>query len=231
MGKDASESFSQMATRREARKEVTLSVRIYGTDSNGRPFSDCVSTVNVSMEGAMLEGVNRLITPGEIIGLSYGKNKARFRVQWVGHPGSGQQGRMGIHNVLTGSCLWDLNLPSEGDETKVRAYSSRPKPRMKCASSAELRPFGEAPVWSKLGDISEGGCFVEMMIPLKQGTRLKISLWLKDNKVTAEGVVANSRPGFGIGIKFTDMTPHDAERLRQFVKSLVSIPAQTLTQI
>ncbi len=139
---------------------------------------------------------------------------------------------MGIHNVLSGSCLWDLSLPAQGDETKARAYASpRPQPRMKCSTSAELRPLGEAPVWSKLGDISDGGCFVEMMIPLKQGTRLKISLWLKDNKVTAEGVVANSRPGFGVGIKFTEMSPQDAEKLRQFVKSLISIPAHTLSQI
>jgi PilZ domain len=94
-----------------------------------------------------------------------------------------------------------------------------------------LRPLGEAPVWSKIGDISEGGCFVEMMIPLKAGTRLKISLWLKDNKVMAEGVVANSRPGFGVGIKFTEMSSQDSEKLRDFVKSLVSIPAQSLTQI
>ncbi len=221
-----------MATRREARKEVTLSVRIFGTDSNGRPFSDCVSTVNVSLEGAMIEGLNRPIKAGEIIGLTYGKNKARFRGQWVGQPGSGQQGRMGIQNVLPGRCLWDIPLPQNGMDEKGRVLApSHPKPRMKCSTSAELRPAGEAPVWSKIGDISEGGCFVEMMIPLKPGTRLKISLWLKDNKVAAEGVVANSRPGFGIGIRFTEMSPQDAEKLRQFVKSLVSIPAQTLSQI
>jgi PilZ domain len=221
-----------MATRRETRKEVTLSVRIFGTDSNGRPFSDCVSTVNVSLEGAMIEGVNRPIKAGEIIGLTYGKSKARFRVQWVGQPGSGQQGRMGIKSMLPGQCLWDIALPQNGLDEKGRMLApSRPQPRMKCSTSAELRPLGEAPVWSKIGDISDGGCFVEMMIPLKAGTRLKISLWLKDNKVMAEGVVANSRPGFGVGIKFTEMSSQDADKLRQFVKSLVSIPAQSLSQI
>jgi hypothetical protein len=221
-----------MATRRQIRKEVMLSVRIYGTDANGRPFSDCVSTVNVSLEGAMIEGMNRPIKAGEVIGLSYGKNKARFRVQWVGQPGTVQQGRMGIQNVVAGTCVWDVPLPkSDTDERGRTLAAPRPQPRMKCSTSAELRPLGEAPLWSKIGDISEGGCFVEMMIPLKPGTRLKISLWLKNDKVAAEGVVANSRPGFGVGIRFTEMSPPDVERLREFAKSLISIPAQTLSRV
>ena len=47
-----------MGTRRELRKKVVLSVRIFGTDATGRIFSESVSTVNVSYEGAMLNGVN-----------------------------------------------------------------------------------------------------------------------------------------------------------------------------
>jgi hypothetical protein len=221
-----------MTTRRQTRKEITLSVRIFGTDANGRPFSDCVSTVNVSLEGAMIEGLNRPIKAGEVIGLTYGKNKARFRVQWVGQPGTVQQGRMGIQNLVVGNCLWDVPLPPNGRDEQGRTINSpKPQPRMKCSTSAELRPLGEAPVWSKIGDISEGGCFVEMMIPLKPGTRLKISFWLNNDKVAAEGVVANSRPGFGVGIRFTEMSQPATERLRQFVKSLVSIPAHTVSQL
>jgi hypothetical protein len=75
-----------------------------------------------------------------------------------------------------------------------------------------------------VGDVSEGGCFVEMMIPLQPGTRMRISLWLKDNKVTAEGVVVHSRPAMGVGVRFTEMSRHDSEQLREFLKSTVRIP-------
>jgi len=85
--------------------------------------------------------------------------------------------------------------------------------------------MGEAPMWTNVGDISEGGCFVEMMIPIQPGTRLKISIWVKDNKVIAEGVVANTRPGFGVGIRFTEMSAKDAACLKEFLKSLIQIPA------
>jgi hypothetical protein len=216
-----------MGTRRELRKKVALSVRIFGIDSTGRIFSESVSTVDVSFQGAMLNGVNRPIEPGEVIGITYGKNKARFRVQWVGQPGTAQQGRIGVQNLAPSNCLWGLPLPERGVEEPGRAFSSLPrlKPRMKCSASAELRPTGQAPMWSNVGDISEGGCFVEMMIPIQPGTRLKISIWLKDNKVLAEGVVANTRPGFGVGIRFTEMSPQDATSLKDFLKSLIRFPA------
>jgi hypothetical protein len=215
-----------MATRRELRKDVALSVRIYGTDAHGQVFSESVSTVNVSLEGAMLKGFQRTIKPGEIIGLTYGGKKARFRVQWVGEPGTERAGRIGVQNVTPSSCVWDVPLPPKGLDEKGRAYASSPRAhaRMKCSSSVELKPTGQPPVWSRIGDISEGGCFVEMMIPLPTGTRIKISLWLKDDKVLAEGVVANSRPGFGVGVRFTEMSHADVERLRDFLKSMVRIP-------
>jgi hypothetical protein len=214
-----------MATRGEYRKQVALSVRIFGTDANGRVFSESVSTVNVSLEGAMLKGLNRPIQPGEIIGLTYGNNKARFRVQWVGKRGSAQEGCFGVHNMVPGKCVWDMPLPArEGANSGPSFPVQRQYKRLKCSNAVELRPFGQPPVWSKVGDISEGGCFVEMMIPLQPGTRMKISLWLKDNKVTAEGVVVHSRAAFGVGVRFTEMSRHDSEQLRDFLKSTVRIP-------
>ncbi len=215
-----------MPARRESRKQVALSVRIFGTDANGRVFSESVSTVNVSLEGAMLKGINRPIQPGEIIGLTYGTNKARFRVQWVGQAGSALQGCMGVHNVVPGKCLWDVSFPSTESPVQQASYGvQRRYKRWKCSNSVELRPFGQPPVWTKVGEVGEGGCFVEMMIPLQPGTRMKISLWLKDNKVRAEGVVVYSRPAYGVGVRFTEMSYKDSEQLREFLKSMVRIPA------
>lgn len=216
-----------MAARREHRKQIALSVRIFGTDANGRVFSETVSTVNVSLQGAMLKGLNRPIKPGEIIGLTYGTNKARFRVQWVGQAGSGQQGCLGVSSVMGGKCLWDIDLPSgEAPVPQEPSYPvQRRHKRWKCGNSVELRPFGQPPVWTKIGEIGEGGCFVEMMLPLQPGTRMKISLWLKDDKVTAEAIVVYSRPAYGVGVRFTEMSHRDSEHLREFLKSMVRIPA------
>ncbi len=215
-----------MATGREQRKKVALTVRIFGTDSHGHIFSDSVSTVNVSYEGAMLTGVQRAIKTGDVIGLTYGGKKARFRVKWVGEPGSPTHGNMGIQTLATTTCLWDVPLQPRTVDAEPTYDSPRRYPRMKCSNSVQLNPAGQPPVWSKISEIAEGGCFVEMMLPLQTGTRLKISLWLKDNKILAEGVVAHARPAYGVGIRFTEMSPRDAERLRDFLKTLVRIPPQ-----
>lgn len=221
-----------MATRREPRKNVALAVRIFGTDATGRVFSESVSTVNVSFEGAMVTGFKRPLKPGEIIGLTYGKNKARFRVQWVGQLGTPLEGRIGLLNVLPSNCIWDVPLPPRGAEEKTRTFAnSRRFPRVPCSASVELRPSGQPPTWTKAGEMSQGGCFAEMMIPLPQGTRLKISVWLKDDKVVAEGVVANSRPGFGVGIKFTEMSSEDTSKLKDFLRSMVRIPVHSFGEV
>jgi len=220
-----------MATRREQRKNIALSVRVFGTDAAGRIFSETVTTVNVSLEGAMVAGLKPPVKPGEIIGLRYGNNKARFQVQWVGQPGTPLEGTVGLRNLLPTTPFWDVKLPARGLDDKGRIYASQRRfPRVKCSTSVELRQEGAPPVWTKAGDMNLGGCFVEMMIPLRQGTRMKIMLWLKDDKIVAEGVVANARPGYGVGVRFTEMSAEDSGRLKEFLSSMVRIPIPSFSQ-
>jgi hypothetical protein len=217
-----------MGQRREPRKDVKVSVRIFGTDANGRTFSENVFTVNVSREGAKLAGVQAQIKPGEIIGLAYGQNKGRFTTKWVGAPGSANAGEIGLQNVAPEKSLWDFPLPASGvDEYGRHAATGerRKYPRLKCVNSVELHARTEgAPIWGKANDLSLGGCFVEMPIPLKVGTKLKIGLWIKDKKLWAAAQVMNSRPGFGIGIQFLEISEEDLTVLKDFLKSMTRIP-------
>ena len=159
-----------MGQRREPRKAVILPVRIFGTDAHGRPFSENVSTLNVSRDGTALSGVKAEIKVGEIIGLSYGKNKGRFRVAWVGQPATPHIGRVGLINVSPEKPLWEFPLPEPAlDEFSRHSMGSdrRRQARLKCVNSVELHQGGAAaPIWGKAVDLSVGGCFVEMPIPL-----------------------------------------------------------------
>ncbi|HZP16843.1 MAG TPA: hypothetical protein VFB00_02680, partial [Terriglobales bacterium] len=100
-----------MGKRREPRKAVQLPVRVFGTDKQGRIFSETVTTVDVSHSGAKLTGVKAQINVDEIIGLTYGKNKAHFRVKWIGQQGTAGEGLVGLLNLSPERPLWDFPLP------------------------------------------------------------------------------------------------------------------------
>lgn len=221
-----------MGKRREPRQQVRLPVRIFGTDANGRAFSENVFTEDVSRDGARLSGIRAQIKVGEIIGMSCGPNKGRFAVRWIGQGGSDRAGEIGLLNTTQDKTIWSILLPQQRPDTYVaRAAKQAPgserreHPRLKCVNSVQLQPEGEpAPIWVKAVDLSVGGCFIDMPIPLRQGTRLKIGIWIKETKLWASGKVVSSRPGFGIGVQFTSMSQQDTEQLRQYLKSITQIP-------
>jgi hypothetical protein len=217
-----------MGERREPRKEVRLPVRIFGTDDRGRAFSENVFTADISHSGAKLTGVQSQIKPGEIIGMAYEKKRGRFFVKWVGQAHTPQEGQIGLQNASPEKFSWDYALPDSGIDQfgQQSAGADRRKyPRVKSGNSVELHPQGEsAPIWGKAADLSLGGCFVEMPIPLKKGTMLKVGLWIKDGKLWVNAKVVNSRPGFGIGIQFMELSQEDAERLKQFLRNTAWTP-------
>ncbi len=211
-----------MGKRREPRKIMQVPVRIFGTDVDGKIFSEKVTTATVSNHGVRIDGVRARLNVDEIVGLTYGNNKVHFRVKWVGAPGTSAEGSVGLVNLTPERPMWDFPLPqpvfdnfredSRGDR--------RTSPRVKCAVSVELKPEGEPTMWGKASDLSTGGCFVEMPIPLKQGAKFEIILWIADTKLKLAGAVASSAPGYGIGVRFIDLSPNDKELLRSFISTI-----------
>lgn len=211
-----------MGKRSEPRKPRQIQVRIFGTDKNGRIFSENASTLDVSRSGAKLSGIKAQVEVDEIIGLTHASNKVHFRVKWVGQPGTPSEGQVGVLNLTPERALWDVQLPSGiADNFHAEVKGERRKsPRTKCDIPIELRPQGDANMWGKASDISAGGCFIEMPIPLKTGARFEIALWLGDQKVRFKGEVVSSAPGFGIGVRFVDVSPHDLQLLQRHIDTI-----------
>lgn len=212
-----------MGKRREHRKQIKVSVRIFGTDSSGDIFSEKVFTENVSQHGVELSGVQAQPKVDEIVGVTYGKTKGHFRVKWVGQRGSPQAGRMGLLNLSPEKSLWDFPLPPPSFDASVRdVRDRRASPRMKTTNSVEMYRTGETvPIRTRTADLSLGGCFLEMPNPLPKGTQVRIALWVKEFKLWANAEVVTSTPGFGIGVKFAEMTEQDRNQLKEFLESMV----------
>jgi len=210
-----------MGRRREPRKEIGATVRIFGTNSSGQVFSENAVTVNVSQQGAELSGVQAELNLDEIIGLTYGKNRVHFRVKWVGKPGTPKAGHVGLVNVSPEKPLWDFPLPSPApDNHQPRVAEQRKHPRFKCHNSVELHTRDGASFWATISDLSVGGCYVEVAIPFPRGTKLKMAIWIGETKHWADCEVAYSTPGSGTGVMFNRISEPDLERIRQFLGTI-----------
>jgi len=206
-----------MGKRREARKEVKVPIRIFGTDRRGDIFSEKVFTVNVSQQGVEVNGVQAEPKVDEIVGVTYGVTKVHFRVKWVGKAGTPKAGHLGLLNLSPEKSLWDFALPPPSFDGVVQK-ERRNSPRVKCVNSAEVYLAGEnAPIRTRTSDLSVGGCFLEMPNPLPERTQVRIALWVEDFKLWTGAEVVSSTPGFGIGVKFTEMTEQDKSQLRHFL--------------
>jgi hypothetical protein len=213
-----------MANRREPRKEIRVPVRMFGTDASGKAFNENVYTVNVSRSGAMVIEVTTQLKVGETIGIVYGQTKCRYQVRWIGPPSGPRANLAGLQTVKTEEVIWDFPLPELGSEDTVRARAlneRRQNPRRRCSLSVELHPATqENRIWGRVSDISLGGCFVEMSSPLKEGTQLRLALWIEEKKIWVLGKVAGLRLGSGVGIQFLEMKDEDRENLKRYIESL-----------
>jgi hypothetical protein len=214
-----------MVSRREPRKDVRVPVRIFGTDAAGKTFNENVFTVNVSRGGAMVIEVKTQLKVGEVIGIVYGKSKSRYEVRWVGTPATPQQNLAGLQSAKSEEIIWDFPLPASTEDL-VRARSlneRRQHPRRRCSLSVELHPATqESRIWGRVSDISLGGCFVEMSSTLKEGTKVRLALWIQDKKLWAVGKVAAARLGSGVGIEFEEIKTDDREQLKRYLDTIAS---------
>ncbi len=99
-----------MDRRHRPRIATAYPVRIWGIDSNSRPFMQLATVKNVSENGVLLDGVRIPLKPGEVVDLQYNGSKAEFLVVWSGRQGTREQGELGLQSLPAQPVLWDFCL-------------------------------------------------------------------------------------------------------------------------
>jgi hypothetical protein len=231
-----------MLQRIEPRITKAAAIRVFGMDSRGRPVNVAASTVDVSRHGARVAGVKCWDAPGETIGVRYGVEKARYRVVWVGMPGTAIEGQLGLTCIESDKYIWGVTpvvtesrpllTPNLGPRTLGPQFGSRPvaerytdkrrqDQRFRVHGGANVREAGKnVPQWTTLHDLSRGGCYLETTAPLPLQTRVDLTIQVGDIKMDARGVVAVRHPLVGMGIKFMEMTPLNRDRLIRLLVDL-----------
>lgn len=88
-----------MGCRREERVNLRLRTVVSGVDRNGRAFREYAETLDFSMLGARLAGLRARLEPGAVVSLLQGDRCARFRVTWIGDPGTATDGQIGLRCI------------------------------------------------------------------------------------------------------------------------------------
>lgn len=69
----------------------------------------------------------------------------------------------------------------------------------------------------RLSDISVGGAFLDARTTLPVGTRARLRFRLDEQEIEVVAEVRYSAPGFGMGLRFLDLTENDRRVIQSFV--------------
>ncbi len=234
-----------LQTRSEPRTSHESPVRVFGLDGAGKPINQTAWTLDISRHGARLKGLPAWSTPGEIIGIRHGTEKARYKVVWIGQTGTPTEGHVGVLCTETGKYIWGLSPPASEARAAaaampaIQASSFKPPigvsplfgggrnnrrkdARYMCTGGARIHePGAPAGQWTTLHDISIGGCYVETTSPLRPGVLVDVVVHVGDVQLTAKGEITVAHRLVGMGVRFSDITPLNRQRLEILVDELV----------
>ena len=97
-------------SRREKRVPVNVAVRVRGVDADGQRYTQSAQAMDVSRHGARLDGIGYVAQPGQMIEVKRRWRSARFRVLWVGTPGTPEAGQAGLYALQPEKNPWGVDL-------------------------------------------------------------------------------------------------------------------------
>jgi hypothetical protein len=210
---------------REPRFPAQFEVRVWGVATDGKAFSQVARTVDIGKMGARIEGIECPLRTGDIIGVQYGPQKARFRVVWTRGAENAPAGEIGVEFLDIGRCLWPdrLPAPSANPSPSWPDEERRLHPRYPCDGVVYMNRPGETfKSAAKLTDLSLGGCYAETMSPLPVGTELELVLRVNQMEANARGIVRTAHLHMGNGIEFTYTSDEDFSRIERIVQIIRS---------
>ena len=106
--------------RQEPRWPANLQVLVWGVDTQGERFLQDAQARDISLSGALLTGLDADLRSADVIGILYGKKKARYRVVWIRYDGGGEKMQLAVHRMQSDECPWRelLSEPAKPDPSR-----------------------------------------------------------------------------------------------------------------
>jgi hypothetical protein len=225
-----------MSKRREKRSHLAVPVRLKGAQRASTSEAETACTLDVTPRGARLQSTAKLGV-GDVIWVERGTRRGRFKVAWVGAPGTPKSGQIGIE-CIEAKFSWSTDLRTQKDEpyeenaTIVAELlpdeSDVPRSKENKALLRHPRP-GDVDVRSesgrklvingKLKDISGRGCYVVTRGPFPVKTSVLLTLRTEGLTLETPGTVRTSDDG-GMWIDFVGLPNQDRLALQHFIENL-----------
>jgi len=94
----------------------------------------------------------------------------------------------------------------------------RSSPRYPFIASAELvEQTSDTRMSSRVSELALHGCYLDMMNPFPQGTKVLIKIFTDGEFFEALATVMYSQHNMGMGVKFDDVKPHFASVLNKWL--------------
>ena len=123
---------------------------------------------------------------------------------------TGSNGSNGTEKKLVGSTV-------KGTERRTfPRYALRAEPEVVEAQSRTRMN-------ARVSDLSRMGCYVEMMSPFPLGSNLKMRIMKNKTPFLAQGRVAYSSGGMGMGVRFTEVAPEQILLLEKWIDELSGV--------
>ncbi len=223
-----------MRPRSEPRYPAIHPVQFQYVNAEGGLVNKTVYTTNISRRGMRLYGVDSVDRSGEVVHIGTTSEGSRYRVAWMGGPGSSLHGFVGLQCLEVEDPVFSRGLAEKDDDEQfrpenwVRPEGCRRKDSRFCVvGGANVRTEGtDADHWTKLHDISTGGCYVWTASPLHLHEPVQVTAYIGDQHIDATGVVAKADPAVGMAIRFTGMNLINRQCLANLIENLTkSVPA------
>jgi hypothetical protein len=114
--------------RHESRTLVDLPLTVWGIDTKGERFLQETRAYDISLNGALLTGIDAHLSSGDVIGILYAGRKARYRVIWIRYDATGDKMQAAVHRIAPDACPWRDLLPadSQSDNEATEDISASP---------------------------------------------------------------------------------------------------------
>jgi len=228
-----------MGNRRKLRLKMVLPIRMWGTDADGKAFSQLIHTLDITSSGARVAGARALLNARDIVWVQCRHRKAQFRVVWSGRPGGSREHQLGIECIDQTRNIWGLELGGEEGNDAYEAPEAvgeshgkehRRHIRYPVSGRVEVRnPYASSGGFTaQIGDVSAGGCYIQTANPWPIASPVRLVLHISKLDIVMRGIVRTHHPDVGMGVEFSEPnSEEDGALFQQLMQSLEKNEGET----